>query len=124
MLKSFADERLTWTPSRSKEEDVDANKGDLGTNSGGVILTQSAFGDTNDADEEFTNEHANSTPYENCAPTHPLNDVERNGSGANVDKGRDETDQEGIVNCLQLLEEGGTEVEDEVDSGPSVGIGN
>lgn len=82
------------------------------------MFTLTACGDADDADDKFADQHAESTPDENCAATHTFNDVEGNGSGAHIDEGSDETNEEGILDCFQLLEEGSTEVEDKVDTGP------
>ena len=110
--------KLTWSPSGGKKEDVEADECDLGGNGGVVVLTLSACGDTDNTNDEFADQHAKSAPNENCAATETLNDVEGNRSGAHIDKGGNKTDEEGVLDCLQLLEEGSTEVEDEVYTGP------
>ena len=118
VFKGLKIEELTWTPSGGKEENVEANECDLGGDGGIVVLTLTACGDTDDTDDKFADQHAKSTPDENCAAAQTFNDVEGNGSGAHVDEGSDETNEEGIMDCLQLLEKGSTEVEDKVDTGP------
>ena len=54
---------------------------------------------------------------EQRSSTEFLDGVERDRGGADVDKGGDERDQERVVDCAKTLEERGTEVEDEVDTG-------
>jgi len=102
------------TPGGSEEEDIDADEGDHGTD-GMVII---AVGDTDDGDDELANNHAQSTPQEQRTTTDFLHGVEGDGSGAHVNNGGDHGQKEGVLNGLELLEEGGSEVEDEVDTSP------
>jgi len=103
----------TWSPSCSEEEDVNADEGDhcrdgwLGR-----------VGDTDNGDDELANKHTKSTPDHDGTTTVLLNDVEGDGCRADVDQGGDQADQERVVDGVELGEEGGTEIEDEVDSSP------
>jgi hypothetical protein len=58
------------------------------------------------------------TVDEQRSSTESLNGPEGDRGGADVDKGGDQRDQERVGDCAECLEEGGTEVEDEVDTGP------
>lgn len=108
------DDPGTGAPSGGEEEDVDADEGDHGGDSVGVV----AVGDTNDGDDELADDHAEGTPEEERTTTDLLNGPEGKGGGAHVDNGGDHGEQEGVLDCAELLEEGGTEVEDEVDTSP------
>lgn len=77
-----------------------------------------ADGDTNDGNEELADEHTKSTNKKNGSTTESLNSPERQGSGADVDEGEDERDEEDVVDGTGGLEEGSRVVEDEVDTGP------
>lgn len=57
-----------------------------------VVLTLTTCSNTDDTDDEFADQHAESTPDENCAATQTLDDVEGNGSGAHVDESGNERD--------------------------------
>lgn len=74
--------------------------------------------DTNDGSNELANQHAQGSPDKNCTTAELLDDIEGDWSRADVDQSGDETDKEGVGNRAQGLEESGTEVEDEVDTGP------
>jgi hypothetical protein len=87
------------------------------------MLAHSACGNADDADNELADKHAHSAPDENCTTAISLNDIERNGSRADVDESGDETDEEGIFDSSQFLEECSAEVEDEVDTRPPVRCG-
>jgi hypothetical protein len=108
----------TRTPSCGKEEDVDADECNLGGDSRVVVEFLSSGSDTNDGSNKLANQHAQGSPDENCTTAESLNDVEGDRSRADIDQSGNETDEEGIGNRAQGLEEGGTEVEDEVDTGP------
>jgi hypothetical protein len=54
---------------------------------------------------------------EQRSSTEFLDGVERDRSGADIDEGGDQGDQEGVADCSESLEERGTEVEDKVDTG-------
>jgi hypothetical protein len=101
--------------------------------SGGLVLDRD--GGTEDGGEELADEHAQGTPDEQGTTTETFDGVERDGSGQDVDESGDEADEEGVGNralgllvvemirrrgegTYELLEEGGTEEEDEVDTGP------
>ena len=69
-------------------------------------------------DDELADDHTQSAPDEKRATAEFLNGVKGDGGRADVDEGGDETDEEGVGDGAEFLEEGGTEVEDEVDTGP------
>ena len=101
-------------PGGGEEEDVDTDEGNHGRDSVGVL----AVGDTDDGHDKLADNHAESTPQEERTTTNLLNGVERDGGGEDVDDGSDHGEQEGVLDGAELLEEGGSEVEDEVDTGP------
>lgn len=68
----------------------------------GVVETNS---NTNDSDQELTDQHAECTPNEKWATSELLDGVERDGSGANVDQGEDQRDQEGVADGTGRREE-------------------
>lgn len=74
---------------------------------------------TNDGDDELADDHAESTPDEQGATTELLNGPEGDRGRADVDDGRNHADQEGVVDSVQVREEGGSEVKHKVDTGPS-----
>lgn len=82
------------------------------------MLRLTTSSDTNDTDDELADEHAKSTVDQDWATAILLNDVEGERGRANVDDGGNDLGQEGIVDGAELLEESGTEVEDEVDTSP------
>lgn len=102
--------RITRTPGCRKEGDIDADECNLGTDSAVVVLALTTSSHSNDADDEFTDQHAHCTPDENCASAESLNDPERERGGANIHESGDQTDQEGVADRTQLLEEGSAEV--------------
>lgn len=60
--------------------------------------------------------HAQSAVDEQEAAAEVLNGDEGDGSRQDVDEGGDEGNEKGVGDGAELLEEGGAEVEDEVDS--------
>ena len=118
----------TRTPGGSEEEDEDGDEGDLGVDggdvvgaggtiweSGGVVETLS---NTDDGNQELADQHTEGTEEEECAATELLHSVEGKRSGADVDQGEDERDQEGVADGTGRLQEGCGVVEDEVDTSP------
>lgn len=119
------------TPGRSEEGDGETDEGDLSRSSGVVVDRD---GGAEDGSQKLTGEHAQGTPDEQGTTTEAFDSPERDGSRKDVDEGGDETDEEGVRNCAllvlvavvtmknnqtyELLEEGGTEEEDEVDTSP------
>ena len=77
-----------------------------------------AIGDTNDGNDELANQHAERTPDEQRTTAESFNGPEGDRGRADVDKSRNERDEEGVGNGAELLEECGTVVEDEVDTSP------
>jgi hypothetical protein len=118
----------TRTPGRGEEEDEDGDEGNLGVDGRDVVGNGVASSievglvetdsDTNDGDEELADQHAESSVDEQRAATEALNRPERQRGGADVDKGEDERDQEGVLDGTCRLQEGSRVVEDEVDTGP------
>lgn len=80
-----------------------------------MVLTIS---DTDDCDDELANQHAESAPDEQRATAEPLNGIEGDWSGADIDESGDERNEEGVLDGAEGLEEGGAEVEDKVDTSP------
>jgi len=101
-------------PQVEAKEDVDTDEGDLGLGDHVVV----GAGGTDDGGDELADQHAESTPDEEGTTTELLNGVEGDGGRADVDEGGDEGNQEGVRDRSEVLEEGGTEVEDEVDTSP------
>jgi len=123
----------TRAPSGSEEEDEDGNEGDLSVDSGdvvgaGKIVTTGGVGDlvsvvetdgnTDNSDDKLADQHAEGTPDEERTATELLNSVEGDGGRADVDKGEDQRDQEGVADGTGGLEERSRVVEDEVDTSP------
>jgi len=108
----------SWSPSCGKEEDVNADEGNLGGDSGVIMLALLTCGDTDNTNDKLADKHAKCTPNENCSTTQSLNDIEGNRCRTDVDEGSYETNEEGVFDCAELLEERRSEVEDEIDSGP------
>ncbi len=77
-----------------------------------------AISDTNNSDDHLTDEHSKGTPDHDCSATKLFNNVERWRSGANVDEGGDQGDQEWVVDRAELGKKCGPVVEDEVDTSP------
>ena len=58
-------EGLTRTPSGGKEEDVEADEGNLSSDSSRIIFRQTALGNTDNADDELADNHTHGTPDQN-----------------------------------------------------------
>ena len=108
------DDPGSGTPGGGEEEDVDADKGDEGTDRALVV----GEGGSDSADDELTDDHAESTPDEDGAATEALNGVEGDRGGDDVHDGEDHGHEEGVVDRAEGLEEDGRVVEDEVDTSP------
>ena len=74
--------------------------------------------DTDDADEEFADKHAQSTPDEKWTTAKFLHGVEGERSRTDVDAVEDQGDQERVGDGTSGLQEWSRIVEDEVDTGP------
>lgn len=74
--------------------------------------------DTNNGNDEFADKHAQGTPDEKRSTTKLFNGPERDGGRADINESGYETDEEGVMDSAQFLEESGAEVEDEVDTSP------
>jgi hypothetical protein len=92
--------------------DVDADEGDESVLTGCVTRRD---GDTDDGDDELANGHTSRTPEQETPTTEALNAVHTRERHEAVDKVSSDLDKECVLDA-GLLEEGGTEVEDEVDT--------
>lgn len=118
----------TRAPGRGEEEDVDGNQSNLGIDGGDVVSDSATAAvrvglvetdsDTNNSDDELADEHPKGTEDEKRTTTILLYGVEGKRSGEDIDEGEDERHQEGIADSTSGLQEGGGEVEDEVDTSP------
>ncbi|KAG7698243.1 hypothetical protein KL915_001960 [Ogataea haglerorum] len=102
------------TPGRSKEEDVDADEGDLSLH-GVLVLTIDGTGNGHD---KLADNHSHGTVNHERTTAELLDRVEGYRSRRDVDDGGDHGGEELVVDGAELLEESRTEVEDEVDTGP------
>lgn len=82
------------------------------------MLAFATSSNTDDTDNELADQHAQGAPDQNRTSTEALNDPEGNRSRADIHECSDQRDEERVADCAKLLEEGGTEVEDEVDTSP------
>lgn len=112
------DDPGTRTPGAGEEKDVNADEGDFRAD--GTLVA--AVDSSDNGDNELADNHAQSTPEEKSTTTELFHGVEGDGSGADIDDGGDHADQERVADGSQALEEGGTEVEDEVDTSPPVAV--
>lgn len=100
-------------PGRGEEEDVDADEGNHGGGGGG-----GAGDGADDGHDELADNHAEGTPDEQRPTAEALDGPEGDGGGDDVDDGGDHGDEEGVLDGAEVLEEGGAEVEDKVDTSP------
>lgn len=91
--------------------DLHADEGDLNLDKGGVVVGV-GLGGTDDGGDELTDPHAERTVDQKRSTTESLNGPEGDGSGADINEGSNERDQEWVGDGAQVLEEDGTEVED------------
>ena len=113
--EDFTDDNpSTWSPGGSEEEDVDADEGDEGTGSVRIV----GKGGSDGTDDELADDHAESAPDKDGAATETLDSPEGDGGGADVHDGEDQGHEEGVLDCVERLEEDGRVVEDEVDTRP------
>lgn len=119
-------------PGGGEPEDEDSDESNLGVDGanvvggGGIGLVGSRGGvslvetgsDTNDGDEELADQHTGTTSDEDGTATEALDSPEGQRSGADVDDGEDHGGQENVLDGTSRLEEGGGEVENEVDTSP------
>lgn len=111
------DDPGTWSPGDGEGRNVQADEGDHGLGCVRVVVFGLSSSGTDDTSDELERDHAGSTVDEQGAATKLLNHEEREGSGQDVDEGGNKRDEEGVLDGAKLLEEDGTEVEDEVDTG-------
>ena len=106
----------TRAPGGSEEGDVEADEGDHSRNSSIVFFRGSAGCDTNDSDDELHDDHSRASDDEDLAATEAFDCPKGDRRRTDVDKCRDEGDEEGVLNCAKGGEEDRSEVEDEVNS--------
>lgn len=114
------DDPGSGAPGGSEGRDVQADEGNHSPGSvgvGGVIRSIAAGGSTDDTNDKLHDDHETGTPDKNGTATNLLNHDEGEGSAQHIDEGGDHGDKERVVDGAELLEEDGTEVEDEVDTG-------
>lgn len=78
--------------------------------------------DTDNADNEFADQHAKGSPHEQWTTSKPLYGVERERRRAHVNQVEDQRDQKGVGDGTGRLEEGRRVVEDEVDTSPGENV--
>lgn len=100
--ENFAtDDPSDRTPGRGEECNVYANKGDQDLLTGQIGLWQC---DSDDGDQEFTDEHANSPDEQESPSTSPLDKVDPDRSGEDVDTIGDDAYREWVLDA-RVLEE-------------------
>lgn len=106
-------------PGGGEGRDVEADERDLGLDGAGVAAGDRRVGGgrTDDGDNELADNHRRATDEQDAAAPEALDDPERERRREHVHEGGDEGDKEGVVDRAERLEERGTEVEDEVDTG-------
>jgi len=107
------DDPSDGSPCGGEEGDVDADEGDQNLLSGDVGGRDS---DANDGDHEFANAHSDGTDQEQPPTTESFDTPHAGESHEHVDDINGNGDQEGAGNT-GVLEEDGTVVENEVDTG-------
>ena len=81
------------------------------------MFLRTAGGNTNDSHNELHNDHSRASDDEDLAATEAFDGPKGDGGRADVDKGRDEGDEERVIDRAKGSEEDGSEVENEVDTG-------
>ena len=109
-----ADDPGSRTPGGGEASNVDADEGDERLAGGGVGRWN---GGTDNGDDELTGAHPDGTPDEELAATEALHAPHAWESTNDVDDVVDDREDEGVGVGKSVLGEGGTEVEDEVDTG-------
>lgn len=100
-----------WSPGGSKEEDVEADEGNEN-----LVGDIGIGGNSDNGDNVLTDEHANCSHQQELTTTDTLNKPHTRDGGDDVDDVGDETDEESVLDSGRL-EEGGSVVENEVDTG-------
>lgn len=109
------DDLVDWILGGSEIEDVDVNEGDYDFDSSVVLGFWVVFGYINDGDNELCDDYVNIFLVKKNMMVEFFDSNEGNWCGQNVDESSDKGDEEWVLDCVKLLEEGGVEVEDEVD---------
>lgn len=107
------------SPGSGKNGDVQADESNHGTGGvgvGWVVDSVLASGSTNNTNDELHDDHTGGTVNQDGTTSKLLNHPEGGRSREHVDERSDETDEEGVLDGAELLEEDGAEVEDEVDT--------
>lgn len=81
-----------------------------------MVRSVLSSGGTNSTDDELHDDHTGGTEDQDRTTSKLLNHDEGGWGGEHVDEGGDHGDEERVVDGTELLEEDGTEVEDEVDT--------
>ena len=111
------DHPRTRPPGGSEERDVEADEGNHSRDSGIIMFFDFASGNTNDTHDKLHDDHSRASDDEDLAATKTFDCPEGDGGGTDVDKCRDEGDEERILDRAERCEEDGSKVEDEVDTG-------
>lgn len=106
-------------PGGGEGRNVEADERDLGLDGAGVAAGDGRVGGgrADDGDDELADDHGRATDEQDAAASEALDDPERERRREHVHESGDEGDEEGVVDRAKRLEERGTEVEDEVDTG-------
>ena len=108
-----------WSPGGGESGDVDADEGDehsLGGQVDGSSLLGGSDGDSDDGDEELAGAHDDGSPDEELPSAGSVDEEDTGDGHDDVDDVGDDGDDE-RVRDTGSLEEGGSVVEDEVDTG-------
>lgn len=118
----------TRAPGGGKEEDEDGNECNLSIDrrkvvgagfTGGVQVSMvESDRHANDRHEELADKHAESTVNQERTSAELFHGVEGDWRRADVDQGKDQGDQEGVLDGAGGLQKGSGVVEDEVDTSP------
>ena len=111
------DHPRTRPPGGSEEGDVEADEGNHGRDSRMVVSGGLASGNTNDTDDELHYDHSCASDDEDLTATEAFDRPKGYWGGEDVDKRRDERDEERVLDRAEGGEEDSSEVEDEIDTG-------
>lgn len=107
-----SDDPGDWAPRAGEEEDVDADKGNQRSLRRHVVCTSNGADNRND---ELGDGHTNGTKQEKVTATPLVGEVKTRDCGNSVDARRNHGDDKGVPDA-RVLEEGGSVVENEVDT--------
>ena len=106
----------TRAPGGSEEGDIEADEGNHSRNSGIVIFRGPAGCDTNDSDNELHDDHSRASDDKDLAATEAFDCPKGDRGRTDIDKGRDEGDEEGVLDRAKGGEKDRPKVENEVNS--------